>query len=74
MKYKQDQKKWALEIVNEQPGYSEPFLCGVFCWRDGANGGVRTFRTRREAREAQGSCCHKTVPVKVRVEFYKRRF
>lgn len=46
--------RWALSVPDEEPG--DPYLfLGKFCWcgATGEEPAIRTFRTRREAREAK---------------------
>lgn len=54
--------RWALRA---RPG----FLCGKYCWLDATplEPKVRTYRTRREAREAASACCYAAKPIRVRL-------
>lgn len=65
-KLKREPTAWAL-MYKFDWGYA---LLGKYCWMNAPllEGPIKTFYTRREAREAKKTCCYKrAVPVKVKI-------
>lgn len=62
--------RWALTFKID----GEPFLCGKYCFSNytSEEPQIRTFRTRREARNAKPICCYRDAnAIKVRMEVLK---
>jgi hypothetical protein len=61
--------RWALKVRGND--LTPDYLLGPLCWHEGEPGPVRTFATRREARESKRSLRaysrYRAQPVKVRV-------